>query len=456
MLSRRQFTGSALAAALPSAAATTRPPNIVMILCDDLGYGDIGSYGSPIRTPNLDRLAAQGVRFTHFYSGNPVCSPSRAALLTGRYPVRAGVPRVLFPYDKQGLPPTETTLAQILKKQGYRTQCVGKWHLGHMPDYLPTTRGFDHYFGIPYSNDMNPRWLMDDTKVVEEQATLETLTPRYTERAVEFINAAKSEPFFLYMPHTYPHIPLAASGKFRGKSPQGIYGDVVEEIDWSVGEVLGALKRAGVEQNTLVMFSSDNGPWYQGSAGKLRGRKGSTWEGGQRVPFIARFPGRIPKNKTIAATGSIMDIVPTVTKLCGAAMPNPSDGVDLWPVMSGAARDAERDILLYFDNMSLQCARLGKWKLHLARHNVMVYNPAPAAGRMSLVLPNPELYDVVSDVAESYDVASEHPEVGKEILGRVERVMSGMPEAVRKVWADDRARKSTTPPAGAQPQPRQN
>ena len=319
MLTRRTLLGT-LAAAVP-AAAQPAPPNVVLIFCDDLGYGDIGVQGSSIRTPHLDRMAAEGVRLTHFYSANPVCSPSRAALLTGRYPTRVGVPRVLFPVDKAGLDRSEKTIANVLKARGYQTQCVGKWHLGHTPEYLPTARGFDHYFGIPYSNDMNPRLLLRDTETVEQEATLETLTPRYTEAAVQFIeqSAKAAKPFFLYMPHTYPHIPLAASPKFRGKSPQGLYGDVIEEIDWSVGEILAAVKRSGQERNTLVIFTSDNGPWYQGSAGQLRGRKGSTLEGGVREPFIARMPGRIPKGLVSTAIGSSLDLMPTIIKLTGAA-----------------------------------------------------------------------------------------------------------------------------------------
>jgi len=453
-LNRRRFLQTSAAALAPQAAAQSRPPNVVLIYCDDLGYGDLGSYGSPLRTPNLDRLAAEGIRFTHFYSGNPVCSPSRCALLTGRYPVRAGVPRVLFPLDKTGLPASEVTIAQMLKQKNYRTQCVGKWHLGHLPDFLPTTRGFDSYFGIPYSNDMNPRWLMEDTKVIEEQATLDTLTPRYTERAVKFIESSKDQPFFLYMPHTYPHIPLGASARFKGKSPYGIYGDVIEEIDWSVGEVMAALKRAGVENNTLVIFSSDNGPWFQGSPGKLRGRKGSTWEGGQRVPFIARFPARIPKAKVCNGIGSVMDVLPTVARLCDAALPkNPVDGIDIWPMLSGAKQEMEREVLLYFDFNDLQCARLGKWKLHMARHNSQVYNPAPAAGRQNLPLPKPELYDLTKDVDESYDVALENPEVVKQILARVNKVMEGMPENVRQVHAANLSKKSAPSSTGAVTRP---
>ena len=453
MLSRRLFL-----AASTSAIAAPRLPNIVIILCDDLGYGDLGCYGSRIRTPNIDRLATQGIRFTDFYSGNPVCSPSRAALLTGRYCVRAGVPKVLFPYDEKGLPESESTIAQTLKPQGYRTMCIGKWHLGHQPPYLPTTRGFDHYFGIPYSNDMNPRWLMEDTKVIEEQATLETLTPRYTERAVGFIeeSAKAGAPFFLYMPHTYPHIPLGASPKFRSKSPLGIYGDVVEELDWSVGEVLAALKRAGAESNTLVIFTSDNGPWYQGSAGPLRGRKGGTWEGGQRVPFIARFPGRIPRGKVSHAVAGVMDLHPTIAKLTGASPRNPFDGVDIMPLLTNAKPALDRDAFLYFDDVYLQCARLGKWKLHIARHNVMIYNPVPQAGRVSLPLFKPELYDLTADPSESYDVAAENPQVVADIQSRIDRLIATMPNPIRQAHADQMARKATAPPAGALPRPATN
>ena len=452
MLDRRSFMLSATGAAVATAADA--PPNIVLIYCDDLGYGDLGCYGSPIPTPNIDRLAGDGMRLTHFYSGNPVCSPSRTALLTGRYPVRAGVPRVLNPRDTTGLPESETTLAQVLKQRDYRTMCVGKWHLGHLPPYLPTTRGFDHYFGIPYSNDMSPRWLMEDTKVIEEQATLDTLTPRYTEQAVRFIERSKGSPFFLYMPHTYPHIPLGASGRFRGKSKFGLYGDVIEELDWSVGEVMQALKRTGAEQNTLVLFSSDNGPWYLGSPGRLRGRKGTTYEGGQRVPFLARFPGRIPRGKVCHGVGSVMDMMPTIAKLCGAPQPkNPLDGVDIWPMLSGAKPEIEREALLYFDNVNLQCARLGKWKLHVARHNSAAFSPAPVGGRANLPLRAPELYDVTTDLQESYDVAPEHPQVVAEIRARIDRLMAGMPDAIQQAWRETQARKVNNHPVGQHPQP---
>jgi len=449
-LSRRDFLAGAAAASL--AHGQSRSPNIVFIYCDDLGYGDIGPYGSNIPTPNLDRMAAEGVRFTQFYSANPVCSPSRAALLTGRYPTRVGVPKVLFPTDTEGLDLSETTMAQMLKGAGYRTMCIGKWHLGHHPPYLPTARGFDEYFGIPYSNDMTPRPLLHNTTQIEEPAVLETLTPRYTEQAVKFIEASRTSPFFLYMPHTFPHIPLAASSRFRGKSLLGLYGDVVEEIDWSVGEVLSALRRTGVDSNTLVMFSSDNGPWYQGSAGALRGRKGSTYEGGVREPFLARFPGRIPKRTVCNGVSGTVDILPTVAKLTSAPLPQaPLDGIDIWPLLTGARPSIEREALLYFDDWNLQCARWGKWKLHFARYNTMAYNPAPAGGRVNLALRPPELYDLERDPMESYDAAAANPETVRLIQARVDRLLATFPEQVKKAWADTQGRETAVSPTGALP-----
>lgn len=441
-LDRRDFLKTTAAAFfVPLLHAAERPPNIVFIYADDLGYGDLGCYGSSIATPNLDRMAAEGMRFTQFYSANPVCSPSRAALLTGRYPTRVGVPRVLFPSDTTGLPDSETTIAQMLKAKGYKTMCIGKWHLGHRPQFLPTNRGFDEYFGIPYSNDMNPRPLLHNLEVLEEPAKLETLTPRYTEQALKFIEAARNGPFFLYMPHTYPHIPLAASEKFRGKSPAGLYGDVIEELDWSVGRVLEALKKHGIDNDTLVMFSSDNGPWYQGSPGRLRGRKGTTYEGGVREPFIARFPGRIPARSVCKGVSSTMDILPTLARLCSAALPpKPLDGIDIWPMLSGQKQEIEREALLYFDDWHVQCARWGRWKLHFTRYNAAPYNPAPPGGRINLPLPHPELYNLERDQDESYDVAPENPEVVKEILRRVERLIEDFPEEVKKAYQETRSK----------------
>lgn len=453
-LTRRSFfqQGAAALACNSLAAAPSRPLNVVFIYCDDLGYGDLHCYGSNIRTPNIDRLAAEGVRFTNFYSANPVCSPSRAALMTGRYPTRVNVPRVLFPTDTVGLPDSETTIAQVLKKKDYKTMCVGKWHLGHLPQYLPTNRGFDEYFGIPYSNDMNPRVLLHNAETVEQQATLETLTPRYTQHAVRFIERSKGSPFFLYMPHTYPHIPLAASDRFRGKSAAGLYGDAIEEIDWSVGEVMATLKKAGVDNNTLVMFSSDNGPWYQGSPGRLRGRKGATYEGGVREPFLARMPGRIPAGRVCNGVAGTIDILPTVAKLAGAPLPEkPLDGIDIWPLLSGQRKEIEREALLYFDNWNLQCARWGRWKLHVARYNTPAYSPAPPGGRVNLPLRPPELYDIVNDPEESYDMAADRPAIAADIQARIERLLPGFPEEVRNAWARTMSAKTASTPAAALP-----
>jgi arylsulfatase A len=456
-ITRRGFLSTAAAAlAAPVVGQSSRPPNIIFIYADDLGYGDLGCYGSAIRTPNLDRMASEGVRFTQFYSANPVCSPSRAALLTGRYPTRVGVPRVLNPQDTIGLPDSEMTIAQVLKARNYRTMCIGKWHLGHLPQFLPTRRGFDEYYGIPYSNDMNPRPLLHAAggrvETLEEPAVLETLTPRYTGQALRFLDRSKDGPFFLYFPHTFPHIPLAASPRFRGKSAEGLYGDVVEELDWSVGEVLAAVKKHGLDDNTIVMFSSDNGPWYQGSAGRLRGRKGSTYEGGVREPFIARFPGRIPGGRVSRGVAGTIDILPTVARLCGAPLPpKPLDGIDIWPLLSGREQQIEREALLYFDGWNLQCARWGKWKLHFARYNTFAFSPSPAAGRVNLPLASPELYDLENDPDESYDVAAGNPGVLAEIRARVERLVPGFPEEVRNAWAETLARPARKIAAGALP-----
>lgn len=449
-LTRRHFIAAGAASAL---GAARRSPNIVLIFCDDLGYGDLGCYGGALATPNIDRIAREGLRFTNAVSANPVCSPSRAALLTGRYPTRAGVPNVLFPRDEKGMPLEEVTLANVLKEKGYKTACVGKWHLGHRPDYLPTRRGFDSYFGIPYSNDMKPAVVMDNESVSEPEAAQDTLTERYTARAVKFIDDNAKSPFFLYFPHTFPHIPLHASKRFRGKSPQGIYGDVMAEVDWSVGEVLAALKRHNLDRDTLVLFSSDNGPWYQGSPGPLRGRKGMTWEGGVRVPFLARQPGTV-KTGVSGALVSLMDVMPTAAAHCGAAPSRPVDGVDIRGILTGAQSQVQRDVLLYFDSWNLQCARRGDWKLHLARYNNVTYSPAPAGGRVNLPLAKPELYNLKTDPDESYDVATEHPEIVSEIRARAEELLKSFPEEPRRAYEETMKRLATEPAAGALPQRR--
>ncbi len=429
-------------------AAPVVPPNFVVILADDLGYGDLGCYGSRIATPNLDRMATEGVQFNQFYAASPVCSPSRAALLTGRYGVRCGVHTVFFPNDTNGLALNEVTIAQMLRPAGYRTKCVGKWHLGRPAPYLPTARGFDEYYGIPYSNDMEPSVLMRDTEVIESPVNLSTLTRRYTDEAVHFIRRSRSSPFFLYLPHTFPHIPLAVSPDFAGKSGMGLYGDVIQELDWSVGQVLQALRENGVDENTLVFFTSDNGPWFQGSPGRLRGRKGDTFEGGMREPFIARLPGRIPVSgavrqsisptrqaRRVDAMASTLDLLPTIAGFAGVPVPrNPLDGVDIGPLLRGEVKDVDRPPFLYFSGWNLQCARLGPWKLHMTRNNVPAYTAEPKVGNYNLRLLNLELYDVDADPEEADDVSAQNPAMVADIQQRVLQMLPSFPAEVRAAW----------------------
>jgi arylsulfatase A len=409
-------------------------PNVVILLADDLGYGDLGCYGHPsIRTPNLDRMAREGMKFTNFYSSAPVCTPSRAALLTGRLAVRSGMcsdtRRVLFPDSAGGLPPDEITLARALKDKGYATACVGKWHLGHQPKYLPTSHGFDSYLGVPYSNDMDRRadiapkgraafhdpkiayWnvpLLRNDKEIERPADQTTLTKRYTEEAVKFIRANTEKPFFLYLPYTMPHVPLFASKDFAGKSPRGLFGDVVEELDWSVGEVLAALREEKLDRNTLVFFTSDNGPWLifgeqGGSAGLLREGKGSTWEGGMRVPGIAWWPGTVPAGVTTQELACNLDLFPTALGLAGGKVPGDRvlDGVDLGPLLRGKGK-SPRDTMLYYRDTTLYAARSGPWKAHFTTRS--------AYGTDKPVAHDPPLlYHLGRDPGEKTDVAKDNP-----------------------------------------------
>ena len=457
-MKRRTFIKSTGAAALQPAVrgrasaglsqpGSPPPPNIVLIVADDLGCGDLNCYGSRNQTPNLNNLAREGVMFRQFYSANPVCSPARASLLTGRYGVRAGVPTVFTPTDTGGLNTNEVTIAQMLKPAGYSTMCVGKWHLGLPPQYLPTTRGFDGYYGIPYSNDMAPSILMQGTNIIETPVDLTTLTQRYTQQAVNFINQSGSRPFFLYMAHNSPHIPLYCSPAFAGKSGMGTYGDVVQEIDWSVGQVLEALQNNGIDQNTLVMFTSDHGPWFQGSPGGLRGRKGDTFEGGVRIPFIARFPGRIsgsgswrdPRSgyiRMIESMATALDVLPTIAGFAQVPLPpNPLDGVDIGPVLTSQTTNVSRPPLLYFSNWDLQCARMGSWKLHVARNNVPAYTATPQVGFFNLRLTNPELYNIDSDPDESFDVSAQNPDIVAQIQQQIQQALPSLPANVQTAWA---------------------
>ncbi|HWX41376.1 MAG TPA: sulfatase [Blastocatellia bacterium] len=426
--------------------APASKPNIVFIYVDDMGYGDLGCYGArAIKTPNIDRMAAEGLRLTSFYSVSPICTPSRAALLTGRYAARMGIDQmhlqnVLFPTDKTGLPQTETTVATALKKRGYATACVGKWHLGHLAPHRPIDHGFDYYFGIPYSNDMRPTPILRNAEVVEEPADQDTLTRRYTEEAIRFIERSKGQQFFLYLAHNMPHIPLHASPRFRGKSAGGLYGDVVEELDWSVGEVLATLKRLGLDGNTIVFFSSDNGPWYEGSPGPLRGRKGWTYDGGVREPGIVRWPGHIKPGRVSDEPVATLDFFPTALTLAGEGNPSaasslPLDGKNVLPFLLGQVEQIPDNLYLFFDAQYLQTARMGRWKIHVARWNIPRYTAA-SGQQKNITLKTPELYDLTTDVGESYNLAADHPQVIRDLQGRIAAILRTFPEEIKVANAE--------------------
>ncbi len=423
-------------------------PNIVIIFADDLGYGDLGCYGSPtIRTPHLDRMAAEGLRFTDFYSAAEVCSPSRAALLTGRYPIRSGMcgnRRVLFPNSKGGLPPKEVTIAEALRETGYATAHIGKWHLGIHAGSRPVDQGFQRSFGLPYSNDMDARaglpkgatgspnpahdgWnvpLIREGKVIEQPANQTTLTKRYTEEAVTFIREQKDKPFFLYFAHTFPHVPMFASPAFQGKSRAGIYGDAVEELDWSVGQVLDTLRREGLAERTLVVFTSDNGPWLimgdqGGSAGLLRDGKGSTWEGGMRVPGIAWMPGRIQPSVTNEVF-STMDLFTTALALGGASLPKDVtlDGRDLAPLLF-ESKSLPQGPYFYYRGDQLFACRLGEWKAHFQTQTGYGQPKADAHDP-------PLLFHLGRDPSEKRNVAAEHADVLAKIQQAVKAHQAGV------------------------------
>lgn len=428
----------------PAFGQRKKDVNFIIIFADDLGYGDVGCYGHPtIKTPNIDRMAAEGQRWTSFYTAANVCTPSRAGLLTGRLPIRNGMcsdrRRVLFPDSDGGLPQSENTIARILKGAGYRTAAIGKWHLGHLPQYLPTSHGFDSYFGIPYSNDMDrvstlppreaimnarPEYfnvpLMRNEEIVERPADQNTITKRYTEEAVRFISENRKNPFFLYLAHSLPHVPLFASPDFRGKSARGFYGDVVEEIDWSVGQILNALKKEKLAKKTVVIFTSDNGPWvlfdhHGGSAGHLFGAKGTGYEGGQRVPSVFWGPGRI-KPGVVSDMGSTLDLLPTFAKMAGVPVPDDRtyDGYDLSGVLS-ARSQSPREEMFYYHGTRIFAARKGDFKLYFFENN-----PAGYPERMRQ-LDTLQLYNVQHDPSEKYNLADEHPEIISDIKALVEK-----------------------------------
>lgn len=449
-----------LAALLLFAVAATAAdkPNVIIIFADDLGYGDLGVYGHPtIHTPHLDRMAREGQRWTSFYVGASVCTPSRGALLTGRLPARlglSGVPRVFDDRSLSGMSPDEITLAEILKEQGYATAHVGKWHLGHHPPYMPTKQGFDEYFGLISSNDHNKQYerglgrkpvftpeswmwgvpLIENEEVIEQPARQELLTKRYAERAVDFIERNQDGPFFLYLAHSMPHTPIFRSDDFVDHSLRGRYGDVIEEIDWSAGQVLDAVRRLGIAENTLVLFSSDNGPWlpfrdHGGSAGPLRLGKGSSWEGGQRVPGIFWWPSHI-KPAVIRGIGSTLDIVPTVAALVGADLPGDRtyDGYDLAPVLFDG-KSSPRDEMWFYREGRLYAARIGPWKAHFLTKPGYADDPParnandPAASQSMDVLEHdpPLLFHLAEDPGELYNVAEAHRDVIERINARVQQ-----------------------------------
>jgi arylsulfatase len=436
---RRTFLKAAAstAAVALTAQAQSRQPNIILICCDDLGYGDLSSYGGITSTPNLDQFASQGIRFLQHTSAACVCSPARASILTGRYPNRYGIPRVIDQDDTYGLPSTETTIAAMLKPSGYASTCIGKWHLGSLPQFMPTNSGFDEFYGIPYSSDMSPLPLMHNLDILEEPTDPSLLTQKFTAWAVNYINSnAGSKPFFMYYAPASPHLPLMPSAPFQNTSGQGLYGDVLKEIDASVGSIMQALAANNLDNNTLVFFTSDHGPWYQGSTGGLHHRKGEIFEGGVRVPMLARFPGAIPPNQVCNTLTSSMDFLPTIAAFTGAALPsNPLDGIDISPLLRGWQTSLTRDALLYFNDVELQAARLGDWKLHVARFNTWMYSPdPPPPGRLNLPLPQVELYDVNINKDEIYDRSLRNPQVVASIQARINALIQTFPTPISSTY----------------------
>ena len=438
--------------------AAQRPPNIIVVFADDLGYADIAPFSqrqgaARPHTPNLDRMAAEGVRLTSFYVAQAVCSASRAALLTGAYSNRVGISGALNHRASYGINPEETTIAEMLKTRGYATAIFGKWHLGHEKPFLPLHHGFDEYLGLPYSNDMWPRHpqqkdfypdlpLIEGDEVVKLDPDQSQLTATYTDRAVRFIERNRDRPFFLYLAHAMPHVPLFASGAFAGKSSQGLYGDVIEEIDWSVGRVLDAVARMTIDESTLVIFTSDNGPWlsygnHGGSQGRFREGKGTAFEGGVRVPFVARWPGRIPKGTSAAAPAMTIDLLPTFAGIAGAALPAERiiDGRDIWRVLTGEKGAADpHDALYFYWGTELHAIRSGRWKLHLPHpyQSLARAGADGAPGQYETKRIELSLFDLDADPGESADVADRHPDIVQKMLALAERAREDLGDSLTK------------------------
>ncbi len=460
MTSMRWLASLALAAAscaAPQAGPSDRPLNIVLVFADDLGYADLGCTGAQgYETPHLDRLAREGMRFTSFYVAQAVCSASRAALMTGCYPNRVGIQGALGPGAKTGLHLDEVTIAEVLKPRGYATACFGKWHLGDDPKFLPTRQGFDDYFGLPYSNDMWPRHperpngypplpLIDRETVVEKNPDQTKLTSSYADRAVSFIEKNKDRPFFLYLPHSMPHVPLAVSPDLAGKSARGVFGDVLMDIDRSVGRILETLAKHGLDGRTLVIFTSDNGPWlsygdHAGSAGPLREGKGTSFEGGVRVPAIFRWTGRIPAGRTCGELAATIDLLPTFARLAGAAAPAGRiiDGRDIGPLLRGEPEArSPHEAYYYYWGLELQALRSGPWKLHFP-HEYRSLDGKPG-GRDGIPAKYVQrrielsLFNLDSDVGETADVAAKHPEVVERLKALADKAREDLGDSAAKV-----------------------
>jgi len=427
------------------APAAQNPPNIVIIFIDDMGYGDIGPFGATQqKTPCLDRMAKEGMKLTSFYAA-PVCSVSRAQLLTGSYGPRINVPAVYMPASAEGLNPEEMTIADHLKKLGYSTMCIGKWHVGDQPQFLPTKQGFDHYFGIPYSNDMQRKStesglrvtpLLRDDKVLELLTDEEQsrIVERYTDEAINFISNNKKKPFFLYLPHTAIHTPIYSGKAFQEKSQNGRVGDWIEEVDWSTGRILDTLRDLKLAENTLVIFTSDNGPWLikekdSGSAGPLRGGKGSTWEGGVRVPTLAWWPGKIAPGSAVDAVAGTIDLLPTAVTIAGGTVPEQPiiDGRDISPLLLGKSKDSPREAHYYFSGYNLQAVRQGSWKLAFAPQNETINHPVEPDANTA----QPRLYNLDTEIGEKTNLAAEHPEIVAKLNALAEKMKAdlGKPNA---------------------------
>lgn len=465
---RRKFISSLSAgmlamAANKSSSQAQKKPNFIILFADDLGYGDIEGFGTqplPYETPHLRQMAGEGVRLTNVHVPTPYCAPSRATLLTGRYPFRNTMVFNTSPdigVNDPGLPPSEITIAEALKPLGYATSCIGKWHLGHKPEFLPRQQGFDEYFGILYSNDMRPVQLVENEEVSEYPVVQSDLTKRYTKRAVDFIERSVKDdkPFFLYLPHAMPHKPLAASENFyTPDTPDDLYADVIRELDWSVGEILSTVKRMGVDENTMIIFTSDNGPWYGGSTGGLRGMKGSNWEGGLRVPFIARWKGTLPEGIANDSLAGTINILPTLLNRAGAEMPDDRiiDGKDMWDMLNSSDAPSPNEAIISMNGINLMTVQNNRWKLH-------VCNPGKPAERsddwidprgpdgVTLIAPYEQsrpsaypgllsgdqpqamiLFDLHHDPAEQHDVSHENPEIVNGLKSFYDRMLQDVPE----------------------------